>query len=140
MRTNPVLRIASKIMIPVILLFGLYVLFHGDFGPGGGFQAGVIFSAGIILYGIVFGLDALYQLIPTHILRWLMSAGLLLFGGIGVMTLLLGGDFLDYNQLAADPVQGQHLGIFLAELGIGISVAAVMVTDFIAFADQSKRQ
>ena len=61
---NPVLRIIAKIIIPMILLFALYVQFHGDFGPGGGFQAGVIFAAGFILYGLVFGTEALRSAVP----------------------------------------------------------------------------
>ena len=47
-----ILRIAAKLLIPVILLFGLYVQFHGDFGPGGGFQGGVIFGASLIMLAI----------------------------------------------------------------------------------------
>ena len=125
MQTNPVLRIGAKIMIPVILLFALYVQFHGDYGPGGGFQAGVIFAAAMIFYAIVFGLDALEKLIPIVVLRWLVSAGVFLFGGVGVATMVLGGGFLDYSQLAERQTSGQHLGIFLVELGVGITSAVV---------------
>ena len=59
MKDNQVLRVVAKIMIPVILLFAGYVQFHGDYGPGGGFQAGVIFAAGPILYGLIFGVERL---------------------------------------------------------------------------------
>ena len=58
MTRNPVLQVISKIMIPVILLFASYVQFHGDFGPGGGFQAGVLFAAAFILFGVVFGIES----------------------------------------------------------------------------------
>ena len=50
-----VLRVVAKLLMPFILIYGLYVQFHGDFGPGGGFQAGVIFAAGFILYALIFG-------------------------------------------------------------------------------------
>lgn len=139
MKDNAVLRVISKIIIPVILLFALYVQFHGDFGPGGGFQAGVIFAAGFILYGLVFGVEAVIRVVSPMVLRTMIAAGLLLFTGVGFVTMVGGGHYLDYNVLAEDPLSGQHLGVFLVELGVGISVAAVMITVFIAFAGRERR-
>jgi len=133
MNDQPVLKVVAKLLIPYILLFALYVQFHGDFGPGGGFQAGVIFAAGIILYALAFGLDQAFKLVSPAILRPLSAIGVLLYGGVGVATMLRGGNFLDYNVLAHDPVHGQHLGILLIELGVGITVTSVMITIFFAF-------
>ena len=129
-----ILRVGTKILSPFILLFALYVQFHGDFGPGGGFQAGVIFAAGIILYALIYGLDRTQRLLPLGVVRIFISVGLLLYAGVGVVSLLLGGNYLDYNVLAEDPVAGQHLGILLIELGVGITVAAVMIAIFYTFA------
>ena len=135
MKRYPILRLAAKLLLPVIILFALYVQFHGDYGPGGGFQAGVIFAAGIILHGLVYGLDAARRLCPPWLLRLGISLGVSIYVGVGVVTLFLGGNFLDYNALDPhDPVHGQHLGILLVELGVGITVAAVMITIFFAFA------
>ena len=134
---NPVLRIVAKIIIPMILLFGLYVQFHGDFGPGGGFQAGVIFAAGFILYGLVFGTEALRSAVPPGALRLLTAFGLLLFAGVGAVTMLAGSDYPAYNALAQDPVAGQHLGILIVEFGVGVTVSAVMITIFLAFAGRN---
>jgi len=135
MKHYPIPRLAAKLLLPVIVLFALYVQFHGDYGPGGGFQAGVIFAAGIILYGLVYGLDSARQLCPPWLLRLGISLGVMIYTGVGVVALLLGGNFLDYNVLDShDPVHGQHLGILLVELGVGITVAAVMITIFFAFA------
>lgn len=134
MSDNPILRIAVKILIPLILLFALYVQFHGDFGPGGGFQAGVIFAAGVIVYGLVFGIDQARRVAPLRWLRGLASAGVLLYGTVGVVNLLLGGNFLEYGVLADDPVHGQHYGILLIELGVGITVASVILVVFLSFA------
>jgi multicomponent Na+:H+ antiporter subunit B len=134
MRHHIVLRVIAKMLVPVILLFALYVQFHGDYGPGGGFQAGVIFAAGVILYSLVFGLEAGMQAVPPEILRPLAALGVLLYGGVGVATLLLGGAYLDYDVLAHDPVHGQHLGILLVELGVGITVASVLTLVYFAFA------
>lgn len=128
-----ILRIVTKMLIPFILLFALYVQFHGDFGPGGGFQAGVIFAAAIILYTMVFGLSTARRVIKQPFVKLLAATGVLLYGGVGVVSMLRGGNFLDYNVLADDPVAGQHLGILLIELGVGITVAAVMVIIFFNF-------
>ena len=129
-----ILRIAAKLLIPVILLFGLYVQFHGDFGPGGGFQAGVIMAAAFILYGITFGLENAKKVLPTGLVRFLSALGVLIFAGVGVVTMILGAEFLNYNVLRHDPEHGQHLGILLVEIGVLVTVFGVMVTIFYMFA------
>ena len=139
MRHHLVLRVVSKLLIPFILLFALYVQFHGDYGPGGGFQAGVIFGAGFILYTLIFGLDTARKVAPPTLLRVLVALGVLIYGGVGVVSLLLGGRYLDYGLLAHDPAHGQHLGIALIEFGVGTTVAAVMITIFFAYAGRGRR-
>jgi multicomponent Na+:H+ antiporter subunit B len=136
--THVILRILSKLLIPVILLFALYVQFHGDYGPGGGFQAGVIFGAGIILYGLIFGFDEAQRAFPPRVLEIFVALGLMLYGGVGVAAVFAGGNFLDYSALAHEPTHGQHLGILLVELGVGVTVAAVMATIFYQFAGRSR--
>jgi len=128
-----ILRVVTKLLLPFILLFALYVQFHGDFGPGGGFQAGVIFAAAIILYAMVFGLHTARRVVNRTFVRLLAAVGVLLYGGVGVVSMLNGGNFLDYDVLAGDPVAGQHLGILLIELGVGFTVASVMVIIFFNF-------
>jgi multicomponent Na+:H+ antiporter subunit B len=135
---NLILRVVSKILIPVIILFALYVQFHGDYGPGGGFQAGVIFSAAFILYTLVFGLAAAELVLPRLLLRHLASLGVLIYAGTGVVTMLKGGNFLEYGVLASTPVAGQHLGILVIELGVGITVSSVMLLIFFTFAGYGK--
>ena len=134
MQHHIVLKVAAKLLLPFILLFALYVQFHGDFGPGGGFQAGAIFGAGIILYALVFGAGHARAVIPPGAVRATAALGVLLYTGVGAVSLLLGANFLDYDVLAADPVAGQHLGILLVELGVGLTVTAVMILLFYAFA------
>lgn len=133
MQDQIILRVVAKMMLPLILIFALYVQFHGDYGPGGGFQAGVIFAAGIILYTMLFGLSLTQKVIKTEVIERLTAFGVLLYAGVGIACMLLGGNFLDYNVLRHDPVHGQHLGILLVELGVGITVAAVMITLFFKF-------
>jgi multicomponent Na+:H+ antiporter subunit B len=138
-RETVVLRAVARALIPFILIFALYVQFHGDFGPGGGFQAGVIFAAGFILYSLIFGLDALEEVARPRTLEVVAALGVLLYGGVGVASLLRHGNFLEYGVLNHhDPVHGQHLGIFLVELGVGINVAAVMIALFGHFAGRGR--
>ncbi len=134
MEHHLVLRVIAKLLIPLILLFALYVQFHGDYGPGGGFQAGVIFASALILYGLIFGIENARSVISFNVLRIVSALGLLLYIGVGIAALVSGGNFLDYNVLASDPVHGQHLGILVIEFGVGMTVAAVMTMTFFVFA------
>ena len=138
MKHNLILRITAKLLIPFIILFALYVQFHGDFGPGGGFQAGVIFSSAFILYTLVYGLETAERIIPLRILQILASLGVLIYAGTGVAGLLLGGQFLNYSVLADVPITGQHIGILVIELGVGITVAAVMIMIFFLFSERGR--
>ena len=133
------LRGTATLSIPYILLFALYVQLHGDFGPGGGFQAGVILAAGLIFYGLIFGLETTRRIAPDWLVETMVAAGVLIYAGVGVVSMLLGGNFLDYSVLARDPVAGQHLGILLVELGVGVTVSGVMVTIFYMFAGRDGR-
>ena len=134
MRRQSILRVVSKLLVPYILLFALYVQFHGDYGPGGGFQAGVIFAAGFILYGLVAGLDAARRAAPPALIERLAAFGVLLYAGVGIAAMLRGGAFLDYSALEHDATHGQHHGLLLIELGVGITVASVMLAIFFSFA------
>ena len=85
------------------------------------------------------------RLINQSFIQMLAASGVLLYGCVGVVSLLNGKSFFDYSALSSDPLAGQHLGILLIELGVGITVASVMVIIFFSFADrndyvQSKRK
>lgn len=133
MQQQIILRVVAKMMIPLILIFALYVQFHGDYGPGGGFQAGVIFAAGVILYTMLFGLGVSQKVYNQEIMELVTAFGVFLYAAVGIICLALGGNYLDYDVLRHDPVHGQHLGILLVELGVGITVASVMITLFFKF-------
>lgn len=137
MRRKLILRVVSKLLIPFILLFGLYVQWHGDFGPGGGFQAGVIFAAAFVLYALIFGLGTMRDVLPAWLSRSILSLGVLLYAGVGVATMLLGANFLGYDVLASTPTGGQHIGIILVEFGVGMTVFAAIITIFCAFAGRA---
>ncbi|MDG2319630.1 MAG: Na(+)/H(+) antiporter subunit B [Rhodospirillaceae bacterium] len=139
MRSHLILRVVSKLLIPFLLLFALYVQFHGDFGPGGGFQAGVIVAAAFVLYALIFGLKTIQKVIPPALLEVLVPMGVLIYAGVGVATWILGGNFLDYNMLDShDPSHGQHLGILLVEAGVLVTVASTMLLIFYTFAGRGR--
>jgi len=132
MRNQVVLRVVAKLLMPYILMYAFYVQWHGDYGPGGGFQAGVIFAAGIILYALIFGLEAAENAIRPGVVHAGAALGLLLYAGVGLAGIFLGGRFLDYDTLGD---HGQHLGILLVEAGVGVTVASVMITIFYSFGE-----
>ena len=136
MKDYLVLRVVSKLLIMFMILFALYVQFHGDFGPGGGFQAGVIIAAAIIFYGIIYGLPAARAVVPSRWVEIMIAAGVLVYAGVGVAGLLLGGNYLDYFVLDHNPVHGQERGIFWVEAGVLITVSGVMLKIFYMFADR----
>ena len=138
MNQHLILQVVSKMMIPLIALFGFYVQFHGDFGPGGGFQAGVIIASSVILYALVFGVDAAKKAVPPSWVRFGMTLGVLVYGGTGIATWLLGGEFLNYTFFAPESTHaaGQHWGIFSVEVGVLCTVASAMLAIFYAFASR----
>jgi len=139
MKQQSIPRIATKILIPQIMIFGLYVHFHGDYGPGGGFQAGVILAAAVVLHTLIFGLEETQRAVPLRAVVVLAALGVLTYAGTGVAGMLMGGEFLNYNVLAHDPIHGQHRGIIWVELGVILTVFGVMVSLFYAFVGRGRQ-
>jgi len=139
MRDQLILRVVGKFLIPVIILFGLYVQFHGELGPGGAFQAGVIIATAFIVHLLVFGPEATRRVAPVPVLRAISASGVLLYGGVGLAGLLLGGNYLDYDVLGPSPTAGQHVGIILIELGVALTVASTMLLLVFMFAGRAER-
>ncbi|MBJ40771.1 MAG: cation:proton antiporter [Gammaproteobacteria bacterium] len=133
MKHHTIPRIVTKLIIPLILLFGLYIQFHGDYSAGGGFQAGVIIASGFILYNIIFGLEVGLSILSINMTKNLMAIGILLYIAVGFMGIIQGLNFLEYNALLDSSKQGQLLGIFLVELGVGLTVSNVMILIFYSF-------
>jgi multicomponent Na+:H+ antiporter subunit B len=134
LRHHLIPRVIGRLMIPFIVLFGLYVQFHGDYGPGGGFQAGALVAAAIILYALLEGEGPALTVIPLSAITAMMAGGAILYTLVGLAGILMGGNFLDYSVLLSDPIAGQHLGILLIELGVGVTVFGCMLSIFHAFA------
>ena len=123
-----IVKTVCRRLVPFIQLFGLYVVIHGHTSPGGGFQGGVILGASFILLAIAYGIEEMRQRFSLTALTVFTSTGVFLFAGIGVLCVLLGGNFLDYSMLpGAEP---RSLGMLGIEVGVGITVMAAMVSIF----------
>ncbi len=133
-----ILRIGTKLILPFILLFALYVQFHGEYGPGGGFQAGVIAAAAVVLIALTFGMRIAQSVAPRTVMERMVPLGVLIYLGTGIAGLLSGKNFLDYSVLAHDPVHGHELGIFLVEAGVVVTVFGTMTSLFYAFAERGR--
>lgn len=137
MNEQVTIRTVCRIMIPFIQLFGLYVIAHGELGPGGGFQGGVILGASIILLTVVFGREEGRRRLSEKAGTLLAPTGVLIYAGIGVICMLAGGAFLEYSHLPLGSEElAVHLGIFGIEIGVGITVAVGMITIFFETADK----
>ena len=139
MNPHLVLRVVAQLLIPFIVVYGFYVHFHGEYSPGGGFQAGVILAAAVILYALIYGMDAAKRAIPPAVARVGMALGAMIYAGVGFAAMLMGGEFLDYDALHPDHAHhtGQHMGIILVEIGVLVTVTSVMLAIFYAFAGRT---
>ena len=139
LRHHLIPQVVGRLLIPFIILFGLYVQFHGEYGPGGGFQAGALIAAGVILYALLEGEAAALRAIPKSVLMGLVIGGACLYGGVGLLCIALGGNFLEYSVLSSNPVSGQQLGILLIEAGVGMAVCGALLSIYHAFAERPMR-
>lgn len=134
MSDNGILRVVARFLIPLIMLFGLYIQFHGEYSPGGGFQAGVVFAAGWILFALIYGLDNALKVISQRAMYILAAAGVLLYAFVGLLGVAMGGRFLDFYPLLPSPHAAQQLGIITVEFGVGVTVATVVMLIYTMFA------
>jgi multicomponent Na+:H+ antiporter subunit B len=130
-KTDHLLATMSKIIIPIISVFAIYIQINGEKSPGGGFQAGAILAAAFVFYGSIFGSRKLKVIFSLAKLNMLMALGVLIYAITGVVSIFLGGEYLNYSVLSYDPMTGQKIGIFIIELGVGITVASVMIAIYL---------
>ena len=132
MLTGPqglIVRTVARLLVPFVQIFGLYVIMHGHSSPGGGFQGGVILGASAILLAVAFGVEEVQRRVTPTALTISTSAGVLLYGGLGLVCLLLGANYLDYGALPV--ADARSLGMLVIEIGVGITVMAAMVSIFL---------
>jgi len=137
-----IIKTVCRMLIPFIQIFGLYVVCHGDFSPGGGFQGGVIFGASLILLALSFDLRTALARISEQAMGLLCALGVVIYSGIGCLCILLGGNFLDYSRLASvlpvDPSHVRALGMLGVEIGVGFSVMSVMIILYVNIASEGR--
>ena len=138
MSLDLIIRVGTKLILPFILLFALYVQFHGDFGPGGGFQAGVISAGMVILVALTFGIGTAKLIAPQALVERMVPIGVLIYAGTGLVSLLYGRNFLDYSVFGHDGPHARELGIFLVEAGVLVTVAGTMTALFYAFVERGR--
>jgi multicomponent Na+:H+ antiporter subunit B len=138
MSLDVIIRIVTKLILPFILLFALYVQFHGDYGPGGGFQAGVIAAGMVILVALTFGIESAKRVAPRGLVERMVPIGVLIFAGTGVISFFYGQNFLDYSVLAHDGPHARERGILLVELGVLVTVSGTMMSLFYAFVERGR--
>ena len=125
-----IVQTLSRFLIPLVQLFGLYVLFFGQYGPGGGFVGGVIVGTSMIFGVLVFGLDGPRNSIVKRVLRG-DGLGLLIFGGVGGLCLIGGGEFLNYGNLVIPGMEiptRRYLGILMTQIGVATDVAVTAIS------------
>jgi multicomponent Na+:H+ antiporter subunit B len=129
-----IVKTLSRLLIPFMQIYALYVIAHGHYSPGGGFQGGVILGASIILLVITYGLDNALRRMTERLNVIMCSAGVFIYAGIGLLCLMLGGNYLDYAELDqilhVGVAQARSLGILGVEVGVGLAVMAVMISIF----------
>jgi multicomponent Na+:H+ antiporter subunit B len=126
---DPITTLISSIVAPFIMLFALYVIFHGHYSPGGGFQGGTLLAASILLIRIALGSEMGQMQFPSRLGTPLGSAGVLIYFGTGLAAILFGGQFLDYSFLpvARTAAMQRSWGILFVEIGVGLAVTAILV-------------
>lgn len=139
MRLDIILRIVTKILLPFMIVFALYVHFHGDFSPGGGFQAGVIIAAAVVFHALMFGLYPTQKIVPPRLVEIMMPLGVIIYAGVGLITMALGENYLGYNVLHHDYHYGQERGVLWVEVGVLTTVASTMIAMFYAFAGRGRK-
>jgi len=120
----------GRILIPWIQLFGFYVLFFGQYGPGGGFVGGVLLGTSVILAILVFGPGSSHSAIAKKIIHG-DGLGLIIFAGVGGLCLIGGGEFLNYADLeipGMETASRRYVGILLTQIGVAIDVAVTAIS------------
>ncbi|MBG91034.1 MAG: sodium:proton antiporter [Actinobacteria bacterium] len=138
-----IIRQASRMMVPFMQIFALYVVAHGHHSPGGGFQGGVILGASLILYSMSYNLPTLFKKMTEKWIILLSAIGVLIFSGVGVICMMLGSNFLDYSVLsqilpATDSVMARSHAMLIVEIGVAFTVMCAMVGIYTSLASNGR--
>lgn len=129
-KNNPIILLVSRAVSPFIMLFALYVIFHGHYSPGGGFQGGTLLAAALMLIRLSAGRDIAQLQFKSVLGTPLGSVGVLIYFGTGLTAMLAGGEFLNYGFLpfaGLTAAELRSIGILMVEIGVGVAVMAILV-------------
>lgn len=127
---SPIILLGARILSPYIMLFGLYVIFHGHYSPGGGFQGGALLASSVLLVRIAGGTSVASLQIKRVFTTPLAAAGVIIYFATGLTAMALGGNFLDYSFLPGPEMEAARLryyGMLVIEIGIGVAVMAILI-------------
>lgn len=130
---SPIILMGARLLSPYIMLFGLYVIAHGHYSPGGGFQGGALLAASILLVRLASGRQVANTQLKETLTMPLALAGISIYFGIGLVSVMMGGYFLDYSELpipGLEPAMLRFYGILIIEIGIGLGVMGILVMLF----------
>jgi multicomponent Na+:H+ antiporter subunit B len=130
---NTIVDGVARLLVPFIQIFALYVISHGHYGPGGGFQGGVILAAAMMLLRLTLGEAEEHRFFSPTTAAVLASIGILIYAGAGLVPLFFGGAFLDYARLPIAGMDGPELralGILIVESGVGLVVWGTLIIIF----------
>ncbi len=140
--TSVIVKFIVALMFPLIILFGLYVILHGEDTPGGGFQGGTVIAASLILFSIVFGFRHALKKLPPKLREFFENAAPLTFFAVGMLGILAGAEFLSFtfSLLAKNyQLEAARLLLSLIEIGIGIGGAAIFTSFFFSMQREEKK-
>lgn len=141
---NVLIETVSRLLVPAMQLFGLYVIAHGHGSPGGGFQGGCILAASFILLVIAYDIKQAKNYMSETLNTIMCCAGVFIYAGTGFLCVMLGGNFLDYSILhkilPVDPIKARYMGMLIVEIGVGIAVMSVMISIFFNIASRGEHE
>jgi multicomponent Na+:H+ antiporter subunit A len=130
---SPIFRTAARLLMPLLLLFSVFLLLRGHNQPGGGFVGGLVASAAFALYGIAYGVERARRALLVKPLT-LLGAGLSIALASGVPAALRGQPFLT-AQWALGAVTAGTPMVF--DVGVFLVVAGVVLMMIFSLAEES---
>lgn len=133
----------SRLLVPFLQIFALYVIAHGHYSPGGGFQGGVMFGASFILIALTGGLSEALKRLSEQRAIFLAALGVLIYAGTGLLCMFLGKNFLDYHILSqwlpdTTAVKARYHAMLIVEIGVAFTVTAIMFTIYATLSSKGR--